>query len=128
MTTSPSSTYHASDGAAYQVFLGRWTEVLAPVFLEFARISNEGDVLDVGCGTGSLGAEIARCGRDRRVIGLDIAGAYLAYARSRHTLPNLYFQLGDAGHLPFADHAFAASLSQIVLTFVAAPAHVADVI
>jgi hypothetical protein len=34
MSTSASSSYRASDGAAYQVFLGRWTEVLAPVFLE----------------------------------------------------------------------------------------------
>jgi len=56
MATSPSLAYHASDGAAYQVFLGRWTELLAPVFLDFARMSGDGDVLDVGCGTGSLTA------------------------------------------------------------------------
>jgi methylase of polypeptide subunit release factors len=53
MSTSASLGYRASDGAAYQVFLGRWTEVLAPVFLEFARISSDGAVLDVGCGTGA---------------------------------------------------------------------------
>jgi hypothetical protein len=39
MTAAPTSAYYASDGAAYQVFLGRWTEVLAPVFLDFARIT-----------------------------------------------------------------------------------------
>src|SRR5262245_15329434 len=39
-------------------------------------------------------------------------------------LPNLHFQLGDACHLPFADRAFAASLSQLVLTFVPDPQQV----
>ena len=58
MANLPSLAYHASDGAAYQVFLGRWTELLAPVFLDFVRISGDGDVLDVGCGTGSLAAEV----------------------------------------------------------------------
>src|SRR5262245_25111965 len=84
MTIPPSSAYHASDGASYQVFLGRWTAVLAPVFLEFARIGGDGDVLDVGCGTGSLAAEVARSGSDRRVIGVDVADAYLSHARTQH--------------------------------------------
>jgi len=124
MTTSPPSGYHASDGAAYQVFLGRWTEVLAPVFLEFARINDDGDVVDVGCGTGSLAAEIARRKPSRRVIGVDVAEPYLTYARAHYTLPNLNFELGDAGLLPFADGAFAASLAQLVLTFVPDPRQV----
>jgi SAM-dependent methyltransferase len=125
MSTSASLGYRASDGAAYQVFLGRWTEVLAPVFLEFARISSDGAVLDVGCGTGSLAAEIARRGPGRRVIGLDIAQPYLTYARARHALSNLYFELGDAGSLPCAEGSFAASLAQLVLTFVPNPQQVA---
>jgi hypothetical protein len=50
---SPSS-YHASDGAAYDRFLGRWTERLASLLVEFARLPDNGEVLDVGCGTGSL--------------------------------------------------------------------------
>jgi len=124
MATSTSLAYHASDGAAYQVFLGRWTELLAPVFLDFARISSDGDVLDVGCGTGSLASEVARRRPDCRVIGLDVADAYLTYARTRHALPNLNFELGDAGHLAFADGAFAAVLSQLVLTFVTDPQQV----
>jgi SAM-dependent methyltransferase len=121
MSASPPSGYHASDGAAYQIFLGRWTEVLAPVFLDFARIRNTGDVLDVGCGTGSLAAEIARRGPGQRIIGMDVAESYLTYARALHTLPNLRFELGNAGSLPFADGTFAASLAQLVLTFVPDP-------
>lgn len=125
MSTPPPLGYRASDGAAYQIFLGRWTEVLAPIFLEFARISNDGDALDVGCGTGSLAAEIARRGPDRRVVALDAAEPYLRYARAHHALSNLHFELGDAGLLPFADRVFAASLAQLVLTFVPDPQQVA---
>jgi ubiquinone/menaquinone biosynthesis C-methylase UbiE len=44
----------------------------------------------------------------------------LTYARSHHALSNLQFELGDASSLPFADEAFAASLAQLVLTFVLA--------
>jgi SAM-dependent methyltransferase len=50
---------------------------------------------------------------------------YLSYARAQRVLPNLHFQLGDAGLLPFAQGAFAASLSQLVLTFVTDPRQVA---
>jgi cyclopropane fatty-acyl-phospholipid synthase-like methyltransferase len=60
MTCPPRSNYHASDGAAYDWFLGRWTERLAMAFADFADLPNEGMVLDVGCGTGSLAAEVAR--------------------------------------------------------------------
>src|SRR5262245_57815620 len=125
MAMPPPLAYHASDGAAYQVFLGRWTELLAPVFLDFARIRGDGDVLDVGCGTGSMAAEVGRRRPGCQAIGLDVAEAYLAYARTRHTLPNLHFRVGDAGRLPFADRAFAAVLSQLVLTFVTDPQQVA---
>lgn len=62
---------------------------------------------------------------DRRVIGLGLAEAYLTYARTRHALPNLHFEIGDAGHLPCTNGAFAASLSQLVLTFVTDPEQVA---
>jgi ubiquinone/menaquinone biosynthesis C-methylase UbiE len=54
-----------------------------------------------------------------------ISSPYLTYARTRHALPNLQFEIGDAGHLPCANGAFAASLSQLVLTFVTDPEQVA---
>ena len=59
------------------------------------------------------------------MIGLDIAQPYLTYARARHALSNLYIELGDAGSLPGAEGSFAASLAQLVLTFVPNPQQVA---
>lgn len=119
MSVSAASGYHASDGAAYEVFLGRWTARLAPLFVDFADLPPDGAVLDVGCGTGSLAGEIAGRSPRRTVIGTDVAEPYLAFARERYGDENATFQQGDAGALPFADGSFAGALAQLVLTFVA---------
>jgi len=89
MTGSPPSSYHASDGPAYERFLGRWTERLATAFADFARLPDDGDVLEVGCGTGSLAAEVARRRPQCRITGTDIAEPYVRYARKHRTSVNL---------------------------------------
>src|SRR5215813_1182650 len=117
---SEPSAYHASDGAAYERFLGRWTERLGTVFADFARLPDL-DVLEVRCGTGSLAAEIARRRPLCRITGTDIAEPYVRYAREHRAMPNLGFELADAAALPFNDGTFAATMAQLVLTFVPDP-------
>jgi SAM-dependent methyltransferase len=121
MPCSVPLSYHASDGAAYERFLGRWSERLAKVFADFAHLPARGSVLDVGCATGGVAAEVARRVPDRNVVGVDVAEAYLDFARGRHRAPNLSFQYGDAAALPFADGTYAATLAQLVLNFVPDP-------
>ena len=115
---SASSGYHASDGAAYERFLGRWSERLAMMLADFADIADDGPLLDVGCGTGALAAEVAGRKSDRQVIGIDVSEPYLDFARKRHGAANLRFRRADATALPFADGEFVASLAQLVLNFV----------
>ena len=115
------SGYHATDGAAYEVFLGRWTRRLAEPLLDFAAFPGRGDLLDVGCGTGSLASAMAARRPKQRVVGIDIAPPYVAFARSQPGSENLVFEVADAANLPYADASFAGAAAQLVLNFVPDP-------
>jgi SAM-dependent methyltransferase len=74
-------------------------------------------VLDVACGTGVVArAAAARAGM---VVGLDANEAMLAVARRLR--PDLRWQVGDAGALPFGDGEFDVVLCQAALMFVPDP-------
>jgi SAM-dependent methyltransferase len=115
------SSYHATDGAAYEVFLGRWTRRLAQPLLDFAEFAGAGQLLDAGCGTGSLANAMAARWPERHVIGVDVATPYIAFARSQAGPGNLAFEIADAAKLPFADRSFAGAAAQLVLNFVPNP-------
>jgi len=118
--TSPLSSYHASDGAAYERFLGRWMRLLAEPMLDFLAPS-AGDLLDVGCGTGSLAFAMHGRWPSRQVVGADIAAAYIEEARARAVDGSPRFDVAEAGALPYADDSFAAAAAQLVLSFVGDP-------
>lgn len=69
-------------------------------------------ILDVGCGTGQLTAEIARSGAE--VTGLDSSPEMLAQAR--HNYPQLRFEQGDAADFQFGK--FDAVFSNAALHWV----------
>jgi len=116
-----SSAYVASDGAAYEWLLGRWTRRLAEALLTFADFQGTGDLLDVGCGTGSLALAMTKRWPERRVMGIDIAPEYIAFARSRAIGALPTFDVGNATTLPYADNSFAGCGAQLVLNFVSDP-------
>ncbi|MGP0076101.1 MAG: class I SAM-dependent methyltransferase [Bryobacteraceae bacterium] len=70
-------------------------------------------ILDVGCGTGQLTAEIAR--RSAQVVGLDNSAEMLADARK--SFPELALVQGDAAHFDFPEP-FDAVFSNAVLHWV----------
>ena len=115
------SSYLANDGAAYESFLGRWSRRLAEPFLDFARFAAAGELLDAGCGTGSLALAMAARWPGRPVLGLDFAAPYAAFARSRAASPGLAFAVGDLCRLPCETGRFAGAAAQLSLNFAADP-------
>jgi SAM-dependent methyltransferase len=113
-----SSIFKATDAGGYEQMMGRWSRILAQSFLEFAGIRPGWKVLDLGCGTGSLTKAVADQNGPGRVVGTDISAPYVEYARARISDPRVSFTVSDATHLNFADNAFDAALSMLVLNFV----------
>jgi len=115
-----SSTYHASDGAAYEVWLGRWTGRLANLFLDFAEFPDTGDILDVGCGTGALLAALASSCPGARLAGVDLSPEMLAIAAAKL---GGAAELREAGAeaLPFADAEFDIVVSTSVFHYLRDP-------
>jgi SAM-dependent methyltransferase len=121
---SQGSSFAASDGAGYELQMGRWSRRLAPLFVQFAGIGGAVQVLDVGCGTGSLSLCLAQNPKLIRAHGLDACQAYVEYARGRTDDPRLSFQTGDARALPLPDASFDHAAAMLALQFVP-DAHVA---
>jgi SAM-dependent methyltransferase len=113
------SLYKANDPVAYEQSMGRWSRRLARLFLNFARIGAPARVLDVGCGTGSLTFALGEAFPGASIAGLDYSQAYVDYARVKATGDGRFtFEQGDATALLYADQAFDAALSLLVLNFV----------
>jgi SAM-dependent methyltransferase len=116
MAEGQGAGYAATDGAAYERFIGRWTRRLADALVGFAGLP-DGPVLDVGCGTGSVVAALRAANPDREITGIDIAEPYLAFARQRADCTNARFLQQDAVALDLPDAGFAGAVSCIVLNF-----------
>jgi SAM-dependent methyltransferase len=118
---SQSSNFHASDGAAYEFWLGRWSRRLANVFLDFADFPEAGELLDVGCGTGALTFAMADRWPTRSMIGVDIAAPFISYAQSRRSGDRPTFEIGDACALKYEDGRFAGVAAHLVFLFIPKP-------
>jgi len=115
------STFNARDAEAYERVMGRWSRRLAGPFLDFAGASR-GEVLEVGCGTGSLTFELARrVPAVTSIKALDIAPSYIAFARARNADPRIDFGCADAADLPFAADRFDHALSLLALHLMSDP-------
>ena len=107
-----------SSAEAYERQMGRWSQRLAPLFVGFVGIRDGERVLDVGCGTGSLCFAIASATRRSHIVGIDLTGPFVNYARSRNAEPRMRFEVGDALALPYPNAFFDKSLASLVLDYI----------
>ena len=104
---------------AYARFMGRFSQPLATLFVEYAGVRAGQRVVDVGCGPGALTAPLVdRLGADA-VAAIDPSAPFVEAARER--FPGVDVRAGDAEHLPFADDEFDLALAQLVVHFMTDP-------
>src|SRR4029453_9038445 len=109
----------AVSGDAYDRFMGRYSRRLAPVFADFAGVEARQRVLDVGCGSGALTAELAGRVGAEQVSGVAPSPLLAACAER---VPGAELKQGKAEALPWLDNSFDAAVAQLVIHFMDDPA------
>jgi SAM-dependent methyltransferase len=104
---------------AYDRFMGRYSVPLAPVFASFVGVESGQRVLDVGCGPGSLTAELVKRLGDRSVVAVDPSEPFVEAVRERH--PRVEVHRASAERLPLPNDTFDAALAQLVVHFMTDP-------
>lgn len=106
-------------GAAYQRFMGRWSDLLAVEFLRWLNPSSGLVWLDVGCGAGALTQAIADRTLPRHVTGLEPSAGFAASAR-RRLGGRADIVVGSIRDVP-ADRSHDMIVSGLVLNFLPDP-------
>jgi ubiquinone/menaquinone biosynthesis C-methylase UbiE len=114
-----------TDGNAYERLMGRWSQLVAPKFLDWLDAPKGLDWIDVGCGNGAFTEILIAHAFPRAVSAVDPSEGQLAYARKRPGAKLAQFRVGDAQALPFADNSFDAASMALVITFLSDPAKAA---
>jgi SAM-dependent methyltransferase len=109
----------AVPAAAYDSFMGRYSQHLSAQLADVAGVVAGQRVLDVGCGPGALTVELARRLGPDSVVAVDPSESFVAAARARN--PDVDVREASAEQLPFADDTFDAALAQLVVHFMSDP-------
>ena len=106
----------------YERFMGRWSRLVAPRLVDFTKVPESGQMLDVGSGTGCLAFALAERRPGCQVVGIDPSREYIAYANAKNPFPGrVSFEVGDAQQLRFPSGTFQACLSLLVFNFIPDP-------
>jgi SAM-dependent methyltransferase len=118
----PTTEIRFDNGAAYERYMGKWSQLAGETFLRWLAPKPGLRWLDVGCGNGTFTEMLALRCTPGSVDGIDPSEAQLAYARTRSASRVAQFHQGDAMALPFPDDKFDAAVMPLVIFFVPEPA------
>ena len=110
--------FNVRDAAGYHQLMGRWSQKLAPLFIDFVGVADGEKILDVGCGAGSLTFALASAADLGEITAIDSSPVFVEEAIRRNTDPRIIVRQADARALPFDGGAFDRALALLVLHFV----------
>ena len=112
---------HISDtwerGSPYELYVGRWSRTVAPLFLSWLNIPVGRRWLDVGCGTGALCAAILDRCSPSSVAGVKPSAGFLKTAKE-NLADQMALHQGTATAIPLGDASVDVVISGLVLNFI----------
>jgi ubiquinone/menaquinone biosynthesis C-methylase UbiE len=119
----PSENYTPGYSANASNFMAnRRADTHAAFFLPYLRPGI--DLLDCGCGPGTITAGLAEAVNPGGVVGIDVAGSQIALANANAAelgIKNVDFKVGSIYEIPFEDRTFGAVFSHAVMEHLSTP-------
>ncbi len=103
-------------GNPYEYFMGRWSSLMAPVFIKWLNPISSLAWLDIGCGTGALSDVISQNCNPKSLIGIDPSKKFVDEAKKRLKNKADIF-VGDVDSINFKENSIDMIVSGLVLNF-----------
>ena len=105
-----------NDGDPYEYFMGRWSNLVAPEFLNWLNMPTLSSCLEIGCGTGALSEAIFKYSMPKQYCGIDPSDGFISKAKYRLQGKG-EFKVGSASDLPFENDVYDFIVSGLALNF-----------
>lgn len=106
-----------TDTKGYELYVGRWSNLISLDFIQWLDAKSELQWLEIGCGTGALTKVIAEKCSPAYVLAMDKSDSYLERAKANVHSKHVSFLHADLSSFPL-DKKFDNITSGLVLNFV----------